>query len=111
MPTAIEKLKRALWLAFQASSPLGMGFLHTKTASEATEESLYNDCVYRDPTSIDTDYVFGRMMKTSFSVSPDGVLDISPKVPRHDYQSWAGTYATAADLIKATEESFSKQPA
>jgi hypothetical protein len=109
MPTANSqtnvKLRRALWLAFQVSRPMGMGFLHSEAASKQTEESLYKAVNPANEDSFYADYVFGRMMKTRFSFE-DGVLKINPENPQHDYQSWCGKYMTAADLVKATEESL-----
>lgn len=109
-PTNKQLIARALWLAFQASAPMGMGFLHASHASQQTEETLFEACEpdAASDAAIDiyTDYVFGRMMKTRFTVGADGALKISPETPRHDYQSWSGVYPTATALIKATEESF-----
>lgn len=103
--TQTKKLKRALWLAFQASRPMGMGFLHTATAAQLNEDSLYAPFADDGP-EIRTDYVAGRMMKTTFRVSEDGRLTIHPEEPRHDYQSWAVQYPHAQNLINAVEESF-----
>lgn len=100
-----NKLKRAFWLAFQASTPMGLGFLHVGAAGAQTEDSLFTSNPPRDG-KIYTDYVHGRMMKTTFDISEDGVLSISPEKPRADYNSWASTYRTAQELIDATEESL-----
>lgn len=105
-PTPQQKLKRLLWLAFQASTPMGMGFLHAKQAEMQDEESLYTDAIHRDPNVINTDYLCGRMMKTTFSVDAEGKLEVQPNVPRSDYQSWARKYATGDAMIAAVEESF-----
>lgn len=99
------KLKRALWLAFQASSPMGMGFLHAATADKQTEDSLFEQ-VQPNEGKVYTDYVCGRMMKTDFRVDADGKLTIRPEEPRTDYQSWGATYRTATALIAAVEKSF-----
>lgn len=103
-PTPQQKLKRALWLAFQASSPMGMGFLHVAAASALTEDSLFEQNEGRD--EIYTDYVAGRMMKTSFKLDGEKVV-IYPEEPRVDYQSWGSTYKSATELLKAVDESFS----
>lgn len=105
-PTPQQKLSRALWLAFQVSVPMGMGVLHSKETAKATEAILFAETKQANQTRIDTDYVFGRMMKTRFSVTPNGDLELRPEIPRNDYQSWATTYPTATDLINAVEESF-----
>lgn len=99
--TPEQKLKRAIWLAFQASPPMGMGFLHTASANAQTEESLtegVTDKAYFD-------YAHGRMMKTEFSLK-DGRVCIHPETPRSDYQSWGNTYSSAAALLDAVEKSF-----
>lgn len=100
------KLKRLLWLAFQASQPMGMGFLHVSAAETQTEDSVYESCNPQDKNEIHTDYVFGRMMKTTFKVKEDETLSVSPKTPRLDYQSWGRKYGTASDLIQAAEQSL-----
>ncbi len=106
-PTNSQIITRAVWLAFKASSPMGMGFLHAAQADGVTEEQLASLARETDKgIEVRTDYVCGRMMKTTFTVSPDGKLTVWPEVPRHDYQSWAGDYATAAELIAAVEKSF-----
>lgn len=109
-PTAKQLLSRALWLAFQASAPMGLGFFQTGIASALTEEKLFETCKPSEGSDgtlrISTDYVAGRMMKTSFIVDAKGELSISPAVPRHDYQSWAGSYSTAAELLAAVDQSF-----
>lgn len=105
-PTDKQLLSRALWLAFKASSPAGMGFLHADTANQQTEETLFADS-NEGRSVISTDYVMGRMMKTDFRVV-DGKLQIRPEVPRPDYQSWGREYPTAANLIAAVELSFEK---
>ncbi len=106
-------ISRALWLAFQASAPTGLGFFHTASATQQTEESLAEAVKPRGKPDgsleLYTDYVFGRMMKTGFKVSADGKLTITPAVPRHDYQSWAGTYGSDIELIAAVEKSLGKQ--
>lgn len=105
------KLKRALWLAFQASSAMGMGFLHASSAGAQDEDSLYGAYgPHTDAQHIDTDYVFGRMMKTTFRLNAQNELEITPQTPRLDYQSWALEYPTAADLIAAVELSLEAQP-
>lgn len=110
-PTNEQLLTRALWLAFSASSPVGMGFLHSETARGITEETIGNEAdepFKKNDGSLNiyTDYVAGRMMKTGFSVSKDGKLTIKPEVPRYDYQSWADKYANASQLIEEVEKSF-----
>ncbi len=89
---------------------MGMGFLHASSANQQTEESLIADAEPKESHDgslvIWTDYVCGRMIKTKFKVDKDGNLEISPEAPRHDYQSWAGKYSSASELIEATNGSF-----
>lgn len=108
-PTAQQLLTRAVWLAFQASAPMGMGFLNAGHAAELTEKDFAElEGRRRDDGSIEIylDYVSGRMVKTDFKVSPDGKLTVSPEDPRHDYQSWSGTYRSGFELVAAVEKSF-----
>src|SRR5690349_16988974 len=73
-PTPTDKLRRALWLAFQASSPMGMGFLHSAQAAQITEATIFDYAGVDEPEPryIGTDYLSGRMMKTGFAVDEDG---------------------------------------
>lgn len=100
-----KKLKRALWLAFQASIPMGMGHLHSSSASEQTEDSLYKSVNPEGKDKFYTDYVFGRMMKTGFEIENEK-LKINPETPRLDYQSWGSMYHSADSLIFAVEQSL-----
>jgi hypothetical protein len=104
-PTPEQKLKRALWLAFQASSAVGMGFLHAGQARQQTENSLFEDAMAGRSGKIYTDYLCGRMMKTEFFIDGDSVV-VRPELPRLDYQSWGAQYPTASDLLRAVDESF-----
>src|SRR4051812_8709698 len=84
-PTTKQLLTRAFWLAFQASAPMGMGFFHAAQANEMTEIKLADG--YAEEIAdgiIDTDYVAGRMMKTTFEVK-DGKVVVYPETPRRDY--------------------------
>lgn len=107
-------LKRTLWLAFQASTPMGMGVLHAGAAAKQTEDSLFatvigekagSDSTNARDFSWYTDYVFGRMMKTGFAVKDD-VVEVTPEAPRLDYQSWGATYDSASALIDAAAASL-----
>lgn len=102
-------LKRVLWLAFQASRPVGMGFLHTAAASQQTEDTLFESAKssHKEDT-VYTDYLFGRMMKTTFEIK-DGVVVVSPNEPRYDYQSWGDAYETGTALIEAAIKSLGNE--
>lgn len=114
-PSPKDKLRRAVWLAFQASQAVGLGFLHAADASALTEKTILDATMLTDdpgPTyELYTDYVMGRMMKTDFKVDENGKLEIRPEDPRFDYQSWAGRYPSATKLIEAVEKSFAEAEA
>jgi len=101
-------LKRVVWLAFQASGAMGMGFLHSKTADEMTEDGLWAVLKDQADRGIYLDYCAGRMIKTGFNLV-DGKVEVSPKIPRGDYQSWSRKYSSAQELIDAAIESLNKE--
>lgn len=105
MPTPSQILRRACWLMFQASSPMGYGFLHAAHASSLTEDTVVSDADL-EKKSISFDYHAGRMIKTRITVDDTGTLTISPEQPRSDYQSWAYEYPHASDLIAHVKASF-----
>ena len=87
---ALNVAHEAMWLAWQASSCVGLGFLQDKP--EATKEQVVASAFHKDrPADGYGDYIFGRMMKTSFKVK-ENTLQYSDGAPRYDYQSWAGRY-------------------
>ena len=105
-----KTLKVALWLAYDTSAPMGLGFLVASMASKFTIDSLwdkYKDSVteFKDGNiELYTDYVEGRMMKTIFSVDNSGLLTINDnREPRSDYQSWCGQYPTNKELVNAVK--------
>lgn len=99
--------KRALWLAFQAAQPAGLGFLHVSAAAKLTEDLIWTQ--WRQNARgfvVEADYIAGRMMKLYFEYSQDELR--IPDVPcRIDYQSWCGVYPTHAALINAAIASLS----
>lgn len=106
-PTPKQLITRAIWLAFQASSPAGYGFLHVGTANQLKESDMEDLLEEKDGSfTAYTDYVAGRMMKTDFNVNKAGVLVITPEAPRRDYQSWSRQYSTASDLLADVLKSF-----
>ncbi len=111
--TPLNKLHRALWLAFQASSPMGMGFLHAASAAAQTEQTLAQDYSPRQlpdgSQEIYVDYAFGRMMKTMFALHQDGSIEVKPEIPRNDYQSWGAFYPTATALLADVEKTLNEE--
>lgn len=99
---AVNVAKEAMWLAYQASRPAGLGFLHEKGGE--SRETVISETFPNDATSGYADYCHGRMMKTSLHVKGE-VLSCNDE-PHHDYQSWAGKYQTYAALIDAAEASL-----
>lgn len=83
---------------------MGMGALHMSSANAQTEDSLFKAVNPESKVKVYTDYVFGRMMKTEFSVNEAGELSVSPEKPRSDYQSWARKYASGSEMIAAVNE-------
>ena len=77
-------------------------------SADLTKEENMSKLVQTTDTGFSayTDYVAGRMMKTGFYVTSDGVLTISPDKPRFDYQSWIVKYPTPEKLIEAVYKSF-----
>ncbi len=109
----VNVVRRAFWLAFQASSPLGMGFLHTQAANAATESDVWAQVETDEWTgqrreSPYGDYVFGRMMKTGLKYTSDEVL-VTDNPPRHDYQSWCRHYPTYEALVEAAVKSLESE--
>jgi hypothetical protein len=105
-----KTLKVALWLAYDTSTPMGLGFLVAATAPKFTIDSLWNK--YKDSVTefkdgnveLYTDYVEGRMMKTIFSVNKNGLLTINGnQEPRSDYQSWCRQCPTNRELVNAVK--------
>lgn len=97
-------LEKVVWEAFNASRPVGNGILHAGVARCKRIDTVINwDDVNVNGSSLEynTDYLYGRMMKTRFIVIGDGNVYVYPKIPNAEYQSWAGNYPTAHALIIA----------
>lgn len=109
--TGEQVAKRATWLAYEASEPVGMGFLQYRT--DLTEDTLW-DALEIDVTTKDgvvtngvyIDYGYGRMMKYGITFTLSEVkgrgVTVSP-----DYQSWCKKYPTYDALIEAAIASLS----
>ena len=104
--TPTEVAKRLFNLAYQASVPMGMGWMHERP--NVTEEEVWTQVAVDDRGKCSCDYVFGRMVKLSgVQLSPDGLQVLgTDKVPNPEYQSWSTTYRTRELLVKATVASF-----
>lgn len=107
---ALALAKRILWLAYNASVPIGMGWLQERP--DVTEESLWkgyggNGRPGRAVHEAYVDYGYGRMMKVGVIVgrtdggNPLAVEITNDGTPRGDYQSFARRYPTYADLLNA----------
>lgn len=98
--------RRMLWLAYEASVPVGMGFLHYTT--KATEDDVFKAAYNSHRQEVSADYVFGRMIKLVIRFT-DNMVDIPESRPRIDYQSWCRQYPTHDDLLLATLESLDNE--
>ena len=93
-----QVVKRAFWLAWNASQVVGMGVLQDNP--RATEDDVW-ECVGKvGLNEFSADYLFGRMMKMFLGLDQNEI-----KTPTRDlsldYQSWCGTYASYEDLVHA----------
>jgi len=93
--------KRMLWLAYQASKVVGMGYLMAKDdvtedmlASAHFESGRNGECQYY------ADYAYGRMMKAVIRYGNSHV-EFTDSAPQLDYESWAGKYKTYQSLAEA----------
>jgi hypothetical protein len=96
--------KRVFFLAYEASPVMGMGFLQARDGM--TEEKVCEE--YARGDGYHADYAYGRMMKTSVVVRPNGVDINYGREPRADYQGWGRRYPTNAALLEAAMESLTK---
>lgn len=86
--------------AINASSPLGLGFLHMED-KEYTARDIESsiDLKYFVDYGLNFDYFKGRMVKLRIRRVGEGEYNIQPDEPRSDYQSWVMKYPTIQDLI------------
>lgn len=111
-PEARRLAKRILWLAYEASVPMGAGQYHYREG--LTEEEVWGRCPLvpdrvKPQTCISADYLVGRMMKLYFTYSggiDQGNVTIDSPGPRQDYQSWCTTYKTYEALVEAAQVSL-----
>ena len=100
-----KQLAQLLKNAFDASVPMGMGFLHYDPKGVPLEHFQEGMKEHTDPR-INLDYVQGRMVKLSLRKDSEGqenVWELPDTAPRLDYQSWASKYPTYRDLALSVE--------
>ena len=104
-----EQLKRVAAAAVNASGGFGMGMLHFRQKEYKPEEIDLNFAQFQFERNvrgvkpgINIDYYEGRMVKLYVRPTKvDGEYEVEDRSPRADYQSWAATYPTYRDLLKA----------
>jgi hypothetical protein len=101
--TAEQIAIRMQWLAYQASKPMGMGWLHF--ANDKTEADI-RDAVSLDTNRCSSDYLFGRMVKCRIPFKDGAVAITDCRPPEADYQSWSHAYPTYAALHDAAVKSL-----
>lgn len=89
-----EQVRNMAALACEASTAVGMGWLHFK-GGQKFDPAMFEF----DRNGLSLDYVDGRMVKLHVNKFEGGIW--SMRDPDFEYQSWSGTYPTAADLIMA----------
>ena len=105
-------VKRIVYLAWQASTVGGMGFLQDR-GPEQSEDDVWEHAYdnkdyalsYNQEGRIYCDYVMGRMMKLNVEWDKDHVT-LPDTQPRCDYQSWCLKYPTYADLLNQAQQSL-----
>jgi hypothetical protein len=95
--TLLAIVKRAAFLAYEASEVVGMGRYQARDG--ITENQLFAD--YQGQM----DYAYGRQMKTYIKSTTDG-WSIQCDIPRPTYQSWCSKYSTTAQLWEAAATSL-----
>lgn len=103
---AVEAMK----LAFAASSPMGMGFLHFKPGPLPAEIAKGMRDEVEKYGVIRADYVQGRMMKLNLRVVPNAV-EYNDRPLSLDYESWCGRYPTTLSLLEAAALTLAPTPA
>lgn len=107
---ALAVAKEAMWLAWQAAGGAqGMGVFRNNPGAGKDDvwKNAYNQEDYSmrhgDASSVNADYVFGRMLKLYFRMN-GATLEFRDDKPRGDYQSWCYVYKTYAELFDAAEK-------
>lgn len=99
-----EQLREVAALAYNASQPMGMGFLHYRPGDVKGSDLGHIDVA----RGLDFDYVQGRMMKLSIFKVGDH-FETPAEEPRSDYQSWARRYPTYEALLAAAGITVTEQ--
>lgn len=102
--------RRAMFLAYEASTLVGMGHLQARfgvteaDVSAAMPLDNYGPNGYTGYT-LYADYLFGRMMKLAIHFNDRTIVDECRPLSL-DYQSWARVYPTFDALIAAAIKSL-----
>ncbi len=88
-----QQVKEIAANAINASTPMGMGFLHYQADTKFGPEDISDEQLYFD-------YVQGRMVKLSIRDLGNDEYEIADN-PTSDYQSWCGIYPTTEDLVNS----------
>lgn len=91
-----DQVRQIMANAVNASSPMGMGFLHATNKLFSAED--FKDCALK-PSGAHLDYVQGRMVKLYIRSIADGSWRISGAPPNGEYQSWVKEYPTYENLV------------
>lgn len=110
-------VRRMFFLAWRASSVIGMGALQDNP--NADEDRVFEnvqtrgDYPFRQKNpDLYADYVFGRMMKWGCRILDDGQIEIRDMEFNPEYQSFVSTYENNNALVEATKDSLREyQPA
>lgn len=92
-----------VWTFYEESHAVGMGFLQAipdQKAKEAITAHALNSQVVNGTVTFDTDYLFGRMMKTTFKVSDNGSISVSHS-DNPEYCSWLRIRETPSQRRKS----------
>lgn len=115
---ALAVAQEAVWLAWSAAGGTsGYGFLRDNPDADKAVvwDNAYNMGDYSGrhgerASSVNADYVFGRMLKLRFEISECN-LEIPDSTPRRDYQGWCGKYPTYQSLFDAADRIVSEAAA
>ncbi len=92
-----------VWTFYEQSHAVGMGFLQAVPAAKARELIIKHVSLIEDSNGVltfNTDYLFGRMMKTTLRVSDNGTIEVSHS-DNPEYCSWLRLRQTPSERRKA----------
>lgn len=111
---SIDVIKRALFLAYNASQVYGAGILQKRNG--VTENDVFQNAAFSGDypshhgvgiNAIRADYVFGRMMKLSMEINNDkNTILVYKDETDIEYQSWGKVYETHTKLVEAAIKSL-----